>query len=45
MFEVSPFEKKTIEEGKKILKLLTDEKRKKLCDILAELDMKRNTKA
>lgn len=40
MFEANPFDEETIEEGDKLLKLLTDEKRKKWCDLLAELDMK-----
>lgn len=44
MFEANPFEEDTIEEGEKLLKLLTDERRKKWCDLLADLDMKRSSK-
>ncbi|XP_025412229.1 uncharacterized protein LOC112684781 [Sipha flava] len=44
MFEENPFDEETIEEGDKLLKLLTDEKRKKWCDLLADLDMKRSSK-
>lgn len=39
MFEENPFDEEIIE-GDKLLKLLTDEKRKKWCDLLADLDMK-----
>lgn len=44
MFEANLFEEETIEEGDKLLKLLSNEKRKKWCDLLAELDMKRSSK-
>lgn len=40
MFEAIPFEEETIKEGDKLLKLLSDEKRKKWCDLLAGLDVK-----
>jgi len=44
MFEANQFEEETIEEGDKLLKLLTNEKRKKWCDLLADVDMKRISK-
>lgn len=43
MYEANSFQEDTIE-GEKLLKLLTDEKRKKWCALLADLDMKRSSR-
>jgi len=44
MYEAYPFDEDTVEEGENLLRLFTDEKRKKCCDLLVDVNMKRSSK-
>ncbi|KAE9524319.1 hypothetical protein AGLY_015358 [Aphis glycines] len=43
-YEADPFDEDTIEKGEELMNLLTEVKRKRWCDLLTEVDMKRSSK-